>query len=215
MSAAGPGCRMIEDLISCSSPSRTAGIASQPATRGDRRRTEFLAAPGAEDEVRARARTTSAGSAMMRSRPSDMAARSAKQSSPPAMPISSRHPADAGDQRLVPFLEVDARAPRSCAAALRVASTPASSSVGERGRLRLAADHAAEHADHAQDLGDAAVVEDVHLDAGAHELRGDVRLQVGEAEHEVGLERADAVDLRAREGRTPAASHAARAAGAR
>src|SRR5574337_1832231 len=30
VSAAGPGCRMIGDLISCSSPSRTAGIASQP-----------------------------------------------------------------------------------------------------------------------------------------------------------------------------------------
>ena len=40
----------------------------------------------------------------------------------------------------------------------------------------------------------------MHLDPGAREFRGDVRLQVRESEHEVGLERADAVDLRAREG---------------
>jgi hypothetical protein len=34
---------------------------------------------------------------------------------------------------------------------------------------------------------DAAVVVDVHFDAAAHELGGDVGLQIGEAEHEIGL----------------------------
>ena len=43
----------------------------------------------------------------------------------------------------------------------------------------------------------------MHLAAGAHQLRGNVRLQVGEAEYEVGLEREDAVNLGAGEGRYP------------
>ena len=60
-------------------------------------------------------------------------------------------------------------------------------------RPRLAADHAAERADHAQDLRDAALVEHVHLEAGADQLGGDVGLQVGEAEHEVRLQRDDAL----------------------
>jgi len=52
----------------------------------------------------------------------------------------------------------------------------------------LAADHHAKRAQHAQNFGDAALVEDVHLDAAAHEFGGDVGLQVREAEHEVRLE---------------------------
>ena len=43
------------------------------------------------------------------------------------------------------------------------------------------------------------MIEHVHLQTGAHELRRDVGLQVGETQHEVGLESDDALDLRAGE----------------
>ena len=43
------------------------------------------------------------------------------------------------------------------------------------------------------------MVEDVHLDAGADQCGGDVRLQVREAEYEIRLERDDAIDFRRRE----------------
>jgi hypothetical protein len=43
------------------------------------------------------------------------------------------------------------------------------------------------------------MVEHVHLDAEADQLRGDVRLQVGKAQHEVGLQFDNLVDLRAGE----------------
>src|SRR3546814_4275977 len=49
------------------------------------------------------------------------------------------------------------------------------------------------------DAGDAAVVADPHLHAAAHQLGGDVGLDVGEADHEVRLELQDLVDLRAGE----------------
>ena len=43
------------------------------------------------------------------------------------------------------------------------------------------------------------MIEHVHLQTGAHELRRDIGLQVGETQHEVGLESDDALDLRAGE----------------
>jgi hypothetical protein len=110
-------------------------------------------------------------------------------------------PADGRDLRLVPLLEVDARPAgqrRRGASHLVEAGLQL---LGQRRRLRLAADHPAEHAHRPQDLGDAAVVEDVHLAAGTHQLGGDVRLQVRETEHQIRLQRQDPVDLRAGEGR--------------
>ena len=124
---------------------------------------------------------------MMRLRPSDWPASSGKHSSPPASVDQLRHPADAADQRLVPLLEVHARPARKAGGARAHLGKARLQLPDQRAGLRLAADHAAEGAHHAQDLGDAAVVEDVHLDAGADQLGGDVRLQVGEAEHQVGL----------------------------
>jgi hypothetical protein len=49
-------------------------------------------------------------------------------------------------------------------------------SSSQRRSLRLAPNHAAQHADYAQDLCDAALVEHVHLDAVPDEFRGDVGL---------------------------------------
>jgi len=44
------------------------------------------------------------------------------------------------------------------------------------------------------------MVEDVHLEPGAHQRRGDISLQVGESEHQIGLEGEDALGVRAQEG---------------
>ena len=50
-------------------------------------------------------------------------------------------------------------------------------------------DQRAEGADHRQNAGNVALVEDVDGDAGAHQIGNDVRLQVRERQHQVGLER--------------------------
>src|SRR5487761_27059 len=87
------------------------------------------------------------------------------------------------------------RGPRPCRLAARLEARD------QLCRARLAADHATQRADHAEDLRDAALVEEVHVQSCARELRGDVRLQVGEAEYEIGSQLEDAVDLRAGERR--------------
>ncbi len=51
------------------------------------------------------------------------------------------------------------------------------------------ADQRAESADHGEDAGKVALVEGVHGDIGADQIGDDVGLQVGEGEHQVGLER--------------------------
>src|SRR5437773_7468172 len=65
VSAAGPGCRISEDLISCSSPSRTAGTASQPGRAATRPGRNFL--PHQEPRITSgRLSTTARGSAITR-----------------------------------------------------------------------------------------------------------------------------------------------------
>ncbi len=131
-------------------------------------------------------RGTSRRSAMMRFWPSDWPASSGKHSSPPASATSS-------DTQPIPVISGSSHSSKytrgrlreACGALAHLHRGPPRSCSTSAAALRLAADHAAERAHHAQDLGDAAVVEDVHLDAGADELGGDVGLQVGEAEHQV------------------------------
>jgi len=65
---------------------------------------------------------------------------------------------------------------------------------------RVGAHHCPEHADHIEDPGDGALVERVHFDPTANEIGGDVRLQVGERQNEIRLQREDLVDVRRREG---------------
>ena len=110
-------------------------------------------------------------------------------------------PPDAGDQRVVPFLEEDARPDGSRAAAARIASSSSSRCETRRSARAGAADQSAEDADHLQDLGDAALVEHHHRVAALDQLGGDVGLQVGEAEDQVGLERLDLVVTRVDERR--------------
>ena len=82
-----------------------------------------------------------------------------------------------------------------------MASSPRSKLRRERGGLFRHADDAAEHADHLQDLGDAALVEREDRVAALHELGRDVGLQIREREDEVGLERLDLVVARVEERR--------------
>ena len=151
VSAAGPGCRMIDDLTSCSSPSRTAGTSAQPGRAATARGLNFL--PHQEPKIRSGARRgTSSGSAMMRSRPSPCCASSGTDVVAARHADQLGHPADAGDLRLVPFLEVHPRPTRQSLGADRIASSPAVELRRERRGLRLAADHPAQRADDPQDL---------------------------------------------------------------
>src|SRR5206468_8192944 len=79
------------------------------------------------------------------------------------------HPADTGDQRIVPFLEIDfwlglwpGRCRDACQARFKIARKLI-------GALRRA-DDGAERADRREDASDVTLVEDVDGDAGAHEI---------------------------------------------
>ena len=65
------------------------------------------------------------------------------------------------------------------------------------------ADQCAERADHRQDPGDVALVEDMDGDAGADEVGDDIGLQVGEGEHQIRLQRQDLRNVGGDEGRYP------------
>ena len=71
--------------------------------------------------------------------------------------------------------------------------------IGALGR----ADQRAQRADHRQDAGDVALVEDMDGDAGADQIGDDVGLQIGESENEVRLERQDFRNVRRDERRYP------------
>src|SRR4029077_16645455 len=64
-------------------------------------------------------------------------------------------------------------------------------------------DDGAKRADHREDAGDVALVEDVDGDARADQIGNDVRLQIGEIEHEIGLERQNLRNVRGYEGGNP------------
>ena len=70
------------------------------------------------------------------------------------------------------------------------------------GALRRA-DDGAERADHRENARDIALVEDVDGDARAHQIGDDIRLQVGEGQHEIGLQRENFRDVRGDEGGNP------------
>ena len=100
----------------------------------------------------------------------------------------------------------------SVAARSRMSSRPRSSDARQRLALFGDADDAGEHADHLQDLGDAALVEREDGIAALDEIVGDLRLQIGEREDQIRL----AAPRSFRSGRagttTPSASGAPRAA---
>lgn len=101
-----------------------------------------------------------------------------------------RNPTDAADERIVPFLEINART-RACGRCRNCLVNSLCQQIGERGALLRGADERAERADHRQDAGNVALVEHVNRDADPGQFRGDFRLEVGEAEDEIGFETQD------------------------
>ena len=187
-------------LVQLTVPHRGHILPARP--RRNRARAEFLAAPRAEDDVR----RAPHGLERIGDDPS-LAERLDGEIRKDIVATGDadqlRHPTDRRDLRLVPFLEIDP----GPALELRGRRADPGQTVfeagDERGGLRFAADHAAERAQHAQDVGDAALVEHVDLHAATNQRRRDVGLQVREPEHQVGLQRDDTVDLRAGECRYP------------
>src|SRR3954447_15465064 len=134
-------------------------------------------------------RATSEGSTM-RSLASAAVASSGKIGAPPAistssstprMPEMSRsaplsHPADAGEERLVPFSEEDAAAPRRPRAGVADALEIGGQLRGKAFRAWLTPNQAAQHPDHLQDLGNRSLVEDHHVHAAPDQLGDQIRL---------------------------------------
>ena len=87
------------------------------------------------------------------------------------------------------------------AARSRIVVQPALEIVGERLRGALPSNQRADGPDHAQDLVDAALIERHNGIAATNELCRDVRLQIGECQNEVRLQRVDFVEPRVDERR--------------
>jgi len=175
VSAAGPGCRMFGDLISCSAPSRTAGIAPQPGRAATFSGRNFL--PHHEPRMMSGARRmTSSASSRMRC-----------------------DPLDAADRRIVPFLEIHRGPARQRRGFAPDVIEAAAQRIGIGDRAFAGADQRAEAADVVEDAVDAAVVADPDLDAVPDQFGGDLRLDIGETDDEVRLELEDLADLGAGE----------------
>ena len=128
VSAAGPGCRISGDLISRRKPSRPPGWRRSPARAATFAGTNFL--PHQEPMMMSGARRDHLRRRVtMRSLALLCPARCRKHVDAAGDLDQLRHPADAGDHRLVPFLEIDsrpARQPRRALARLLRAAAPAS-----------------------------------------------------------------------------------------
>src|SRR6185295_18693818 len=98
---------------------------------------------------------------------------------------------------------VDARTPRERRGARARLIEPLLQRARERIGLAARTDQRAERADHVEDPRDVAVVERMHRDAAADQLGGNVGLQVGEGEHEVGVEREHLLEIGGDERRHP------------
>ena len=112
------------------------------------------------------------------------------------------NPADPADQGVVPFLEIDfwfGGGTRNGGYARKTLLIAGCELIGFLRR----SDQRAECADHRQDAGDVALVEDMDGDAGANEIGNDIGLQIREGENEVRLERQDFRNIRRDERRHP------------
>src|SRR5262249_26569450 len=104
-------------------------------------------------------------------------------------------PADAADERLVPFLEEDTRAARQLGGVSLVA-TQVRRKLG-RPRLALGGppDDCTQDADDLKNLRHRALVEEVDRNASKRQLARDLRLQIGKAEHQVRFELENAIEF--------------------
>ena len=159
---------------------------------------ELLAAPGTDDEVGRAARGLQrvgnhavAAHGLQRQFGKDIV--------PARHRDQLRHPADGADHGLVPLLEVHARPARPGTGRLRDLrmSRLALRNPG-LGAFLLA--HQARHqAQGLEDLGHAALVGHQYVQARADQFVGQRGLHVGKADHQVRLQRRDAVDLAVQE----------------
>src|SRR6185312_6888665 len=116
-------------------------------------------------------------------------------------PDQLRHPADAGDHRFVPFLEIHPRpARKSSGACMHVFHVPFRI-ARERFGFFPRADQRAQPADVIKYPGHRAMIADPHLDAVRNQFARYVGLDVGKADREIRLEFQDLADLRAGERR--------------
>ncbi len=111
-------------------------------------------------------------------------------------------PADAADQRVIPFLEIDFwfRRGSDCGRDFR---QPLLVTIGKPVGARRRIDQRAQGADHRQDARDVTLVEDMDGDAGADQIGDDVSLQIREGQHEVRLALEDFWNVRRDKRRYP------------
>ena len=102
-------------------------------------------------------------------------------------------PADSRNQRVVPLFEKRSQ-PRPLRRGLTDPAESGFEVVRELLCLGLTADQAAEHPDHLENFGDRSLVERDHGNAAPDQFGGEVRLEIGEGEHEVGPKRLDLVE---------------------
>jgi hypothetical protein len=104
------------------------------------------------------------------------------------------HPADAADERVVPFLEIDLRPRPPARRGLRFHKS-CLVRLGDRLRLVARAHKRAERPDHREDAGDVPLVQGVNGCPRADELGDDVRLQIREGRDKIGLKRENFDDV--------------------
>src|SRR5262249_46432790 len=112
-------------------------------------------------------------------------------------------PSDPGYHRLVPLFEIEPGVALERGGALARLHESLLEAGHERRGLASRAGPGAQRAGHGEDGGDVALVEGMYRDVGADQLGGDVGLQVGEGENEVGLEREDFFKVGGGEGGNP------------
>ncbi len=112
------------------------------------------------------------------------------------------HPADAADERIVPFLEIHFwpwGGPGRCRDHCETRFIAGRKLIGAIG----GADQRTEGPDHRQNPGDVTLVEDVDGNARSNEVGNDAGLKIGKGEHQIRLQRQDLWNVCGDEGRHP------------
>src|SRR5215472_1707392 len=146
--------------------------------------------PHHEPMIRSGSRAITSSTATTRSLAAPRSARSAKMSMPPAISTSSEtHP--------IPEISGSSHSSKNTRGRLGRAFARAWISarrISPPGPL-IRIDDGADRPDHAEDPRDAALVEGVDVEPAADQIGGDVGLEVGEGQDEVGRQRQDFVDI--------------------
>src|SRR5262249_38500634 len=111
-----------------------------------------------------------------------------------------RDPANAADERIVPFLEINRRL-RPAANQPRHLAKASFIAPGKLFRLIRRSGQSADGANHRENAGDVTLIERMDGNASADQLCRDLRLEIGKGENEIGLEREDFRNVGRSEGR--------------